>query len=64
MNDFDLTVAAFVKMAKGEPLSITDAQRVFTVFINNPPQIDSQNQQQVQQVMSQLKEGLQRTYLQ
>lgn len=62
MTDLELTVAAFVKMAKGEAVSVADAGRLFDVFINRPPQIDSQNQAQVQQLMAQAREGLQKVY--
>lgn len=64
MTDLELAVAAFVKMYRGEPLSINDAQRVFSVFIEKPPQVDSQNQAQLQQLFTQAREGIQRTYFQ
>lgn len=60
--EFDLLVAAFVKMARGETLSIADGQRVLSAFINTPPQIDTQNQAQAQQVMAQAREGIQKVY--
>lgn len=63
MNQKDLALAAFSKMYDGEPLSISDAQRVFDVFINKPPQIDSADQGRVQQFMAQVKEGIQKTFL-
>ena len=62
MTDLELAVAAFVKMYRGEALSISDAQRVFTVFIDRPPQVDSNNQAQLQQLFTQAREGIQRTY--
>ena len=63
MNNRDLTIAAFTKQYDGEQLSIGDAQRVFDVFINKPPQVDSADQTKVQQFFAQVKEGIQRVYL-
>lgn len=60
--EFELLVAAFIKMARGEFLSLADAQRVLAAFVNTPPKIDTQNQGQAQQVMAQAREGIQRVY--
>ena len=58
MNENEIKVAAFAKMVRGEPLSLTDAQRVWEVVLNNGRNIDTANQNAAGQFISQLKNQL------
>lgn len=55
MNDRELAVAAFDKMARGEPLSITDAQRVWGIVLENGTNIDTKNEGAFVNFWSELK---------
>lgn len=58
MNENEITVAAFAKMVRGEPLSLSDAQRVWQVVLNNGRNIDTGNQTAAGQFVAQLKNQL------
>lgn len=58
MNENEITVAAFAKMSRGEPLSLSDAQRVWQVVLNNGRNIDTGNQNAAGQFVAQLKNQL------
>ena len=62
MNNLELQVAAFTKMAQGESVSLADAQRVWEVVLNNGRNVDTSNQEALGQFASQLKSSLQRIY--
>jgi hypothetical protein len=55
MNDRELAVAAFDKMARGESLSISDAQRVWGVVLENGHNIDTGKHDAFAQFYSELK---------
>jgi len=62
MNENEITVAAFAKMVRGEPLSLSDAQRVWQVVLNNGRNIDTGNQNAAGKFISELKNQLLNQY--
>ena len=63
MTEQELKTAAFAKMARGEALSLQDAQRVWEVVLNHGLNIDSANQGAVGQFIgAQLKPALQQKF--
>jgi hypothetical protein len=60
--NLELQTAAFAKMAQGEPVSLADAQRVWEVVLNHGRNVDTGNQEQLGQFLSQLKATLNRIF--
>lgn len=58
----ELQIAAFAKMAQGEPVSLSDAQRVWEVVLNHGRNVDTSNQDGMAQFLSQLKSTLHKIY--
>lgn len=58
MTENELAVAAFTKMTRGEPVSLSDAQRVAQVWISNGMNIDTGNKGGLSQFYGEVQKGL------